>query len=76
MDIANISVIVENGVKPEGDNIYFKKSQWVMPGLLTSMKDRYIIEFDLNHSWDVWNLQDSGGTCRVSNYLEMLCVSK
>jgi hypothetical protein len=75
MDIANISVISENGVNKEGDYIYFKKSKWVMPGLLTSMKDRYIIEFDLNHSWDTWELK-GGGTCKMSNYLEMLCQSK
>jgi hypothetical protein len=76
MKVSNIKVVSENGLNEDGDYLYFKGAEWVMEGTLLSTKERYIIEFDLNHSWDVWNLQDSGGTCRVSNYLEMLCVSK
>ena len=75
MKVSNIKVISENGLNEAGDYLYFKELDWVMEGTLLSTKDRYIIEFDLNHSWDIWNL-DGGGTCKISNYLEMLCVSK
>lgn len=75
--LADVKTITENGLNQPGEYLYFMAPDWVMGGTLISASDRYIIEFNLNHAWDLWALKSSdGGTCRLSNYLQMICQEK
>ena len=73
--LANIQVLTENGLNQEGTYIYFDKLDWSKKGTIVSTKEGYKIEFELDNSWDLWNLK-GGGVCRISNYLTMTCLSK
>ena len=75
--LTSVRAITENGINQVGDYVYFQAPAWVMDGTVVSTKDRYIIEFSLNNSWDLWGISSAGGgSCRLSNYLEMICQSK
>lgn len=74
--LTDIKTITDNGLNQPGDYLYFQSAAWLADGTITSAKDRYIIEFGLNNSWDLWALKSGGGTCRISNYLQMICQDK
>ncbi|MFA6307867.1 MAG: hypothetical protein WCS88_01590 [Patescibacteria group bacterium] len=77
INLSTINFISENGINQTGEYLYFKASNREIDGTLVSSLDRYVIEFPLDNSWDLWGVTSSdGGTCRLSNYLEMLCKSK
>jgi len=74
INISSIKIITENGINQTGDYVYFKQGNGVIDATLVSTKERYIIQFNLDNSWEVWNIDSkNGGTCRVSNYLKMIC---
>jgi hypothetical protein len=73
--LVDVKTITENGLNQPGDYLYFQSATWLADGTITSAKDRYIIEFGLNNSWDLWALNNGGGNCRISNYLQMICQS-
>lgn len=68
-----IKVITENGINQPGNKIYFRGSNKDVSGTLVSTPDRYLIEVNLENSWDLWGIDSQGGSCRISNNLEMLC---
>lgn len=80
-DLAKIKVvavktITENGVNQAGDYIYFKGPVKLLDdGTLVSTASRYVIEFSLENDWNLWGLDNSGGICRLSNNLAMICRS-
>ena len=73
--LANIQVLTENGLNQEGTYKYFEKLDWSKNGTIVSNKEQYAIEFELDNSWALWNL-NGGGKCRISNNLNMACLSK
>lgn len=77
MKLSKVKVVTENGINQNGDYLYFQAPDWVMDGTVQSTPNRYLIEFDLNHSWELWGLSDfGGGTCRLSNNLKIVCANK
>lgn len=76
IDLSDIKIITEKGINQTGDYLYFKVPQPARSITLISTTERYLIEFELNNSWDLWGIDNSGGTCRISNYLQMLCQSE
>jgi len=74
-NLANIKVITETGVNKQGENIYFRQSKKTIDGTLVSTAERYVIEVNLANSWDLWGIGKNGGSCRISNNLEMACRS-
>jgi len=72
-----VQAVTENGLNQEGDYLYFRSEGWAKDGSIVSTKERYIIEFELDNSWETWEVNSgSGAFCRISNYLEMICQSK
>jgi hypothetical protein len=76
LSLDKIQALTENGLNQKGDYLYFNNLSWVKDGSLFSTKDRYIIEFELDNSWEVWNVGGGGASCHISNYLEMICQPK
>lgn len=75
ISLSDIQIITENGVNQAGDYLYFSQSKRIVEGTLISKSDRYIIEFSLDNSWNLWGIGKKGGLCRVSNNLDMICRS-
>lgn len=77
-DVSTIMGISENGINVPGDNKYFvRRFNWLRPATLSSNGKNYIIEFELDNSWQTWQIDSrSGGQCRLGNNLVMRCVNK
>ncbi|OGY93261.1 MAG: hypothetical protein A2406_01210 [Candidatus Komeilibacteria bacterium RIFOXYC1_FULL_37_11] len=77
-NITAIKIVTEKGVNQVGDYLYFQgPAKLLEEGTLVSSPSRYVIEFTLENSWDLWGISSSaGGTCRISNYLQMVCRSQ
>lgn len=72
----NIAFITENGINQPGNFIYYRSSAKTIAATLLSTPERYIIEFPLENAWPLWGIDSrDGGSCRISNYLEMICRS-
>lgn len=78
VNIKDIKLVTENGVNKNGDYIYFQgPAKLLDEGTVVSTPSRYVIEFTLEKSWDLWGISSSdGGVCRISNYLQMVCRSQ
>lgn len=75
ISLSSIEVITEKGVNQVGNYVYFSQSKKLVDGTLVSTADRYIIEFSLDNSWNIWGIGKDGGLCRISNNLDMVCRS-
>ncbi|MBU1202886.1 hypothetical protein KKH39_02495 [Patescibacteria group bacterium] len=77
-EVSLIQGISENGINVAGDEIYFRQSfDWIRSATLASNGENYIIEFELDNSWDTWQIDSrNGGQCRIGNNLVMRCVDK
>ena len=76
--LKNIKTVTEKGINQAGDFIYFQGPVKLLDEVtVVSSPSRYIIEFTLENSWDFWGISNrAGGTCRISNNLEVLCRSQ
>ncbi|MCD4760502.1 hypothetical protein K8R42_01250 [bacterium] len=76
IDVTSIRMITDQGLNQEGNIIYFMQSfEWAAPASYTSNGTDYSIEFNLNNSWPVWNLEGrGGGLCRLTRNINIKCI--
>ncbi len=78
VDLEEIRGLSDNGFNKSGELIYFNRSfDWSRLGKYISNGNDYLIEFNLDNSWPVWNIESSkGGKCRLKTNIIMECISK
>lgn len=73
--VNQINVISDSGLNQSGERIYFQRNfKWARSAYYSSDGYGYTIEFDLNNSWDVWNLQGDG-KCQITANMIMECLN-
>ena len=75
----NIRSISEKGINAtDMERVYFWRNfTWAGPATLISREDNYLIEFELQRQWLLWNIDSNkGGKCRITANMVMSCLPK